>query len=138
MAKKKTDCVFCKIVNGEVGEKPLYEDEDVVAVLDINPYSKGHLLVIPKKHSRWVWDLSLGDYTRLQQKVYGMVSVLRKAFNTDCVQLAIVGMDVDHTHIHLLPRTKDDGLGGLPMKPMDPKPSDQEMQEIAKKIKDSL
>ena len=49
------DCIFCKIVKGEVPSYKIYENADVFAFLDINPYAKGHVLVIPKRHSRWVW-----------------------------------------------------------------------------------
>lgn len=132
------DCVFCKIAKGEIPAEKIYEDDSVVAILDINPYALGHTLVIPKKHSRWLWDMNLGDYTKLKQKVYGMANVLRKAFDTDWIEEFVAGMDVKHTHIHLLPRKRDDGIPELPRQPLSPKPSSEEMKEIAEKIKSFL
>jgi len=132
------DCVFCKIVKGIKEEDKIYEDEEFVAFLDINPCAKGHLMLVPKTHYRWVWDLPDALYTRYLLKIKELAKVLMKVFNTDCVQEAIVGVDVEHAHIHLLPRTKEDGLGGLPTTPLDPKPSEKEMKKIAEKIKSSF
>ncbi len=132
------DCIFCKIVNGIKQEDKIYEDEEFVAFLDINPCAKGHLILVPKKHYRWVWDIPDDIYNRYLLKIKELAKILMKAFDTDCIQEAIVGIDVEHAHIHLLPRTKDDGLGGLPITPLDPKPSEEEMKEISEKIKNSL
>ena len=76
------------------------------------------------------------EYLRYMDKVRYLAGILRKAFDTDCVQMAIIGMDVFHAHIHLLPRVDGDGLGGLPVTEMVPKLSDEEMIEIRDKIKD--
>ena len=59
------ECIFCKIIRGEIPCDRIYEDKDVLAFLDINPFVKGHLLVIPKKHSRWIWDIEDGYYRTL-------------------------------------------------------------------------
>ena len=56
------DCVFCKIIKKEIPASVVYEDEKTLAFLDINPYAKGHLLVIPKKHSKWLWDMPENEY----------------------------------------------------------------------------
>lgn len=138
MEDNKENCVFCNIINGEIKSDKIYEDKETIVLLDINPYSKGHVLVVPKKHSRWVWDMGLKDYTVLKQKVFGIANVLRKAFNTDWVEEVIAGQGVNHTHIHLLPRKPDDGLGEIPIKPLEPKLSEKEMEEIAEKIKSLL
>jgi histidine triad (HIT) family protein len=132
------DCVFCKIISGLSERDKIWEDDDFVAFLDINPCARGHLLVVPRKHSRWVWDMDGGEYLKYMGKVRYLAGVLRKAFDTDCVQGAIVGMDVSHSHVHLLPRVEGDGLGGLPTTPMEPKPSVEEIKEITGKIKGAI
>src|SRR3989344_5626162 len=136
--EKNKECVFCKIARGEIPSTKIYEDKEIIAILDINPYALGHILVIPKKHSKWVWDMSLGDYTKLKQKVYGLANVLRKTFGTEWIEEVIAGIGVQHTHIHLLPRKKEDGLGEVPIKPLNQKPSEKEMKDILEKIKKNL
>ena len=63
---------------------------------------------------------------------------MRKAFDTKWVEEVIAGIGVEHSHVHLLPRQDDDGLPEVPIKPLEPKPSEKEMKEIAKKIKKSI
>jgi histidine triad (HIT) family protein len=140
MAKenKKEECVFCKIISGKIPCYKIYEDSDIISFLDIQPYALGHTLVVPKKHSKWLWDMSLGDYTKLKQKSYGLARVLRKAFDTDWVEEVVAGVGVEHTHIHLLPRKKDDGLQIVPIVPLKVQPSKEEMEKIAEKIRKFL
>ena len=128
-------CIFCKIVGGEIPCHKIWEDEEFLAILDINPCARGHLMVIPKKHYRWVWDIEGDEYLRYMDRVRYLAGVLRRAFDTDCVQSAIVGMDVPHAHIHLLPRVEGDGFDGIPIVPLDPKLTNEEMKEISDKIK---
>jgi len=132
------DCIFCKIANGEIEDFVFWENENAVAVLDINPFIKGHVLVIPKEHSRWVWDIDDKKYYDLMMSVKKVAELLKNAFNVDCVQEFIVGMEVPHVHIHLLPRREGDGFDEIPSKRLDPKPSEEEMKEILDKIKSKL
>jgi histidine triad (HIT) family protein len=132
------NCVFCKLAKGEVEDLRVWEDENFVAFLDINPFVRGHTLIIPKKHTRWVWDLGEKEYLNYLLAVKNLANILKKAFGTECVQLIIAGMDVPHTHIHLLPRLENDGIPAVPKIPLDPKPSEGEMKEIVEKIKVAL
>jgi len=129
------DCVFCKIASGEIPSDFLWEDENFFAILDINPYAKGHVMVIPKKHSRWVWNIKDKEYSDYMIAVKKMAGFLREAFGTDCVQEIIAGLGVPHSHIHLLPRFDGDGLGEIPHKPLYPKLTKDEIKEIGDKIK---
>ena len=132
------DCIFCKIANEEISsENKIYEDDKILAVLDINPYVKGHVLVIPKNHSRWVWDIEEKDYIYLMKKVKYLANVLRRAFDIECVQEGVAGVDIEHSHVHLFP-IPSDWEGGFPCKVLEPKPSKEEMKEIAQKIKMAL
>tara|TARA_Y100000310_G_scaffold271091_1_gene285388 strand:- start:340 stop:747 length:408 start_codon:yes stop_codon:yes gene_type:complete len=132
------DCIFCKIASGEIASEKIWEDDEFFAILDINPYTRGHLLVIPKKHSQWIWDINKKEYSKYMDKVYFLANILRKAFDTKWVEEVIAGIGVEHSHVHLLPRQDDDGLPEVPIKPLEPKPSEKEMKEIAEKIKKSI
>jgi histidine triad (HIT) family protein len=91
------NCIFCKIANKEVPAHIVYEDDNFVAFLDINPLSPGHCMVIPKKHYRWVWDVpNVGEYFEVTRKV---ALAQQKAFDTDWILSKIVGEDVPHAHI---------------------------------------
>ncbi len=95
------DCVFCKIVAGNIPANKVYEDENFLAFLSIDPLSPGHTLVIPKKHYRWVWDVpNAGDFFEVAKKI---ALAEKKAFETDFVLSKIVGEDVPHAHIWVYP-----------------------------------
>ena len=132
------DCIFCKIAQGKIPSNKIYEDDKIICFLDINPFSIGHCLVVPKKHSRWLWDMSEEDYVYLAKKTKFISNVLRKAFKTNWVEEIVAGMGIKHTHIHLFPRKDDDGLGEIPNKILNPVPSKEEMLKIADKIKNCL
>lgn len=95
------DCIFCKIVRKEIPAEIVYEDENFLAFLDINPQSPGHVQVIPKEHVRWVWDVSnVGNYFEVAHKI---ALAQRKAFNTEWILSRIVGDEVPHAHIWVYP-----------------------------------
>lgn len=99
-----SDCVFCKIVNGEIPSHKVYEDENFLAFLDIRPHTPGHTQVIPKKHYRWVWDTpNVGEYFEVVRKV---AKAQQKAFQTDFILSKIVGDEVPHAHIWVFPNDK--------------------------------
>jgi histidine triad (HIT) family protein len=106
------DCIFCKIARGEVPSSKVYEDDKVVAFLDIHPKAPGHTLVIPKEHYRWFTDLPdalSDDLFRAAKKV---AKDLKEKHDADFVRLSIVGTDVPHVHMHLIPLSmKDAGPG---------------------------
>ena len=131
-------CIFCKILKGEIPCYKVYEDHNCFAFLDINPFVKGHVLVIPKNHYKWLWDLPDEDYIPLMRNVKLIANKLKLAFNIDWVEEVVAGIGVDHAHVHLLPRRPDDGLPEVPSKPLEPKLSKEEMEEIKEKIKNSL
>ena len=127
-------CIFCKILKGEIPCYKVYEDHNCFAFLDINPFVKGHVLVIPKNHYKWLWDLPDEDYIPLMKNVKLIANKLKLAFNIDWVEEVVAGIGVDHAHVHLLPRRPDDGLPEVPSKPLEPKLSKEEMEEIKEKI----
>jgi len=134
MAEDK-DCIFCKIVSGEIPAEKVYEDSNVIAFLDIMPIKKGHVLVIPKKHYRWVWDVpNIGGYYEACQKV---ANAQRKAFQTEQVISLVIGDEVPHAHIWLVPITEEGIRDSLDLTNR-LKLSEEELKEIAGKIKSAL
>lgn len=130
------DCVFCKIVRGEIPCYKIYEDGDFLAFLDIKPLTKGNFLAIPKKHYRWTFDVpNFGEYFEFAKKVGLLV---QKALNSESVSFLTLGFDVPHAHIRVFPRYEND----LQRKVIDTKRyekyTDEQMQEIAEKIKEIL
>src|SRR5882724_9520855 len=101
------DCIFCKIIAKEIPAEIVYEDNDFLAFLDINPQSPGHTQVIPKKHYRWVWDVeNVGQYFEVVRKI---AKAQQKAFNTDFILSKIIGDEVPHAHIWVFPDPKISG-----------------------------
>lgn len=101
------NCIFCKIVRGEIPSYKVYEDDKFLAFLDINPQSPGHTQVIPKEHHRWVWDTpNTGEYFEVAKKV---ALAQQKAFETDWILSKIVGDEVEHAHIWVFPNSKVSG-----------------------------
>jgi histidine triad (HIT) family protein len=97
-------CIFCKIANGEIPSNKIWEDENYLAFLDIHPEAEGHTLVIPKKHYRWVWEVE--DYNGYMQKVKEVVKILQEKYKTEVITAKIIGIDVSHAHVHLIPFSK--------------------------------
>lgn len=99
---RMSDCIFCKIAKGETLCFKIYEDEDFLAFLDINPFVDGHTLVIPKKHYQWVWDVpEVGKYFETVRKI---TNHYREVLGDEFVASIIWGTEVPHAHIHLLPK----------------------------------
>src|SRR3989344_7974210 len=100
--EKTESCVFCKIVRGEFPSHRVYEDEKFLVFLDIRPLAPGHVLVIPKQHYRWVWDVpSIGTYFEVVQKV---AKALQKAFDPiEEIHARVIGEEIKHAHIWLYP-----------------------------------
>lgn len=105
---KDSNCIFCKIIAKEIPAEIVYENENFVGIMDINPRSAGHVLVIPKNHYRWVWDVpNIGEYFEATRKI---VLAQKKAMQTDIVYSNIHGIDVHHAHIWIYPDPKSTKL----------------------------
>lgn len=101
------ECIFCKIVRGEIPSHKVYEDEEFLAFLDIHPQSPGHVQVIPKNHYRWVWDVpNIGTYFEVVRKI---AKAQQKAFETEWILSKIVGDEVPHAHIWVFPNDQVSG-----------------------------
>ena len=127
-------CIFCKIVSGNIPSYRVYEDSSFLAFLDIQPLNKGHVLVVPKKHYRWVWDVNdFGGYWEVAKKV---AQAAMSALNAPMVEFLTHGTDIDHAHIWVVPvyQGEEGFINATERKSFD-KP---EMDEISKKIASSI
>jgi len=99
------DSIFTKIIKGEIPSHKIYEDEHVFAFLDIHPVTPGHTLVIPKKQVEFVWDLDDDEYQHLTAAVKKIALYIRETLQVPYVGEQIIGVDVPHAHVHLVPFT---------------------------------
>lgn len=123
-------CIFCKISKREIPSTKVYEDESFFAFLDIQPVSDGHLLIIPKKHIVWMQDAEDETICEIFKLAKKLMLAIKKGIGCDYVQLSIVGKDVPHFHIHLIPRYLKDNLPMFPIKKYKNKESDEAAQKI--------
>ena len=118
-----SDCLFCRIAAGEIPATTVHEDERTIAFMDINPVTRGHLLVIPRRHSRDLLDVDPEDLAATAQTVLVVAGKAARALDADGVNVvnncgAAAGQTVFHFHGHVVPRHAGDGfhvpLGGPP------------------------
>ncbi|MBS3176707.1 HIT domain-containing protein [Candidatus Woesearchaeota archaeon] len=115
LEEQKANCVFCKIVKGEIPSKKVFEDEQVLAILDINPATKGHVLLLPKEHYPILPLIPREIFTHLFKITHTITEALAKAMLTTGATLFIAngqaaGQQSPHFLFHLVPREADDGL----------------------------
>ncbi|MBO6108770.1 MAG: HIT family protein [Eubacterium sp.] len=130
------NCIFCKIIKGDIPSTAVYEDDDVKAILDVNPAAEGHVIVIPKEHAENVFSISDEALMKTICVAKRVAAALKKAYNCDGVNIIqnngeAAGQTVFHLHIHVIPRYEGDTVN-VGWKPGD-KP--ENMEEIAAKIK---
>jgi len=110
------DCIFCRIVKGEIPSSKVFEDEFTLAFLDIAPINKGHVLVIPKKHYVDIHDLPEGEFRHVAATLKKVAGALKEATGCSGINVLqangkIAGQEVFHFHVHVIPRFEGDGLG---------------------------
>jgi len=134
------DCIFCKIANGEIPSYTVYQDDDTLAFLDINPNTRGHTLVIPTKHATNITDMDDKDIASVFRTVRKVVSGLQAAINPEGFNLVVnhgevAGQVIHHFHCHVIPRNTGDSIEynfeGIT-------PSPEEFQELAGKVAEHI
>ena len=107
------DCIFCKIIAGEIPTEKIYEDDNFIVVLDINPVTKGHTLIIPKKHFKTLLDApsTIGsDFFSIAKKIaLDLMEKGNEGFHFIINNFKAGQQEVDHIHAHIIPRKLDDG-----------------------------
>jgi histidine triad (HIT) family protein len=111
-----SDCVFCRIVKGEIPCAKLFENERVLAFMDVNPVATGHVLVIPKAHSSNVADMSDCEVAAVASALKALAPAVMKATRSEGYNIlnnygAAAGQAVEHVHFHIIPRIHGDGRG---------------------------
>ena len=107
------DCIFCKIVKGEIPCNKIYENDKVLSFADINPINTGHVLIIPKTHAETIWEIEIEDLTAIHQSSQKIARALKTVLKPDGIAFLqlngkAVNQVVPHYHLHLIPRTTTD------------------------------
>jgi len=140
VTSRMIDCVFCRIVKGELPCAKVYEDERVIGFLDINPVNPGHTLVLPKRHYGTLFEISLDDLHACATASKKIATAVYKAVNASGLNLfqnnyPSAGQLIDHIHFHIVPRfSRDKVLNLWPGKPC----PQVELVEICEKIRTEL
>ena len=126
--------IFTKIINGEIPSYKIAEDDNFLAFLDVNPNAKGHTLCIPKKEIDKIFDMDEDLYLELMQFSRKIAIALEKAIDCKRVGMAVVGLEVPHVHVHLIPLNEMDEMRFQNKVKLEK----EEFEEIVKKIQKSL
>ena len=126
--------IFSKIVKNEINCFKILEDKNHLAFLDIRPNTRGHTLCIPKKENDYIFDLSEKEFLDLMKFARVVAVGIKKAIDCSRVAISVVGLEISHTHIHLIPINSMEDLNFKHKVSF----SEKEMEDIAKKIKDSV
>ncbi|MFK5883762.1 MAG: HIT family protein [Candidatus Izemoplasma sp.] len=135
------DCIFCKILNDDISSYKIYEDDNVLAFLDITQGTKGHTLLIPKQHIANIYDLDEDLAEKVFKVIPKIARALKKSFNPIGINIMNNNQQplqsVFHYHIHLIPRYKDDGMIFSTVNNFG-KFSDEYLTNLTKTIKENL
>ncbi len=133
---KKEDCIFCKIANGEIPSRTIYEDDTFRVIMDLSPATKGHALILPKEHYEDLFSLPDTLTKEAFALAKKMASQIKEALQCDGFNIvqnngSVAGQTIFHFHIHLIPRYNDD-LQKISWEPQNVKP--EKLDEIMKQI----
>jgi histidine triad (HIT) family protein len=131
------DCIFCKVLAGEIPSERVYEDDHAVAVMDINPWTRGHAVVIPRKHAADVFEIEDSELEHVIVAAKRLATKMRDTLGCDGINLlqsngSAAWQTIFHLHFHVIPRYEDDPLE-LPTRPQPAKP--EELAEVAAEIR---
>jgi histidine triad (HIT) family protein len=136
-------CIFCRIVDGDLPSRTVYETDEALAFLDANPLVRGHTLVVPTAHHERVGDLPADTAGAVFAAVSAVAPRIERAVDADGTTVAVndgpaAGQEVPHAHVHVVPRFEDDGVGPI-HRLFDDRPSlsDAELDDVAAAIRDA-
>lgn len=135
------ECIFCKIIDGEIPAVKVLDEELVIAFMDINPSNQGHMLVVPKRHAENIFEIPESDLAATIKAVKRCANAVKEALKAEGITvLQLNGKASDqiipHIHIHIIPRWENDGL---PVSTWEMKQGDmKEIQDIARKVQEHL
>ena len=131
-------CVFCKIIAGEIPSTAVYEDDDFKAILDVNPAARGHVIIVPKKHAADIFELEDEEAAKVFPIAKKIATALKKTYGCDEVNVLqnngeAAGQTVFHLHVHVVPRYYGDGVN-IMWKPGET----PDLNEVAEEIRKNL
>ncbi len=135
------NCIFCKILAGEIPSAVVYEDDDFKAILDVNPAVRGHVIILPKNHAANIFELPDEDASKVMVVAKKIAAAVRKTYSCDGVNIlqnngAAAGQSVFHLHVHVIPRYEGDtdsiNIGWRPGE------TPEDLADIAEEIKKNL
>jgi histidine triad (HIT) family protein len=137
VAEAESDCIFCKILRGELPGEVVDEDEHTVAFMDINPWTRGHAVVIPRRHARNLYEIDDDELARTAVAAKRLATRMRDRLGCDGINLInscepAAWQTIFHLHIHVIPRYDDDPLQ-LPTRPQPADP--EELAQLAAEIR---
>jgi histidine triad (HIT) family protein len=141
---KDPNCIFCKIIAGELSARVIVQNEKAMALLDAFPLAAGHTLVIPKSHYAKVQQMSEQDAVAVFDMVWKLARAVETASQVHASMIAIhngsdAGQEVQHVHVHIVPRKTGDGAGAIhSMFKIKPKLSPQDLDSLQNEILDNL
>ncbi len=129
-------CTFCKIVKGEIPSVKIWEDEDHIAILDIDPSTRGHSLIIPKAHHETIFDISKPEFDKAMNAAKKVAEILKEKLKADGMNLLISSgeaaqQEVPHLHVHLIPRYEGESFKIK----LENKTENKNLEEVAKLLK---
>jgi len=127
--------IFTKIISGDIPSHKVAENENCIAILDINPLARGHVLVIPKKEVDYIFDIDNEDYQKLWLFAKEVSAAIKKAIACKRVGIAVIGLEVPHAHIHLIPLQNVSDINFSRPKLH---PSQEELSRTAEEIRKNL
>jgi len=125
------NCIFCRIVKGEIPCIKIWEDKNYLAILDVHPINPGHVLLMPKKHTEYLFDLKDKEYGELMLAGKKIAILIKNKLNPKKVGMAVEGFGVPHIHIHLVPVNNGNELNPERAKRAEKK----DLEDIANKLK---
>ncbi len=133
------DCIFCKMIKGDIPAEKVFEDDHVITVMDIHPKAPGHVMVIPKVHASNILELPEEEIKPLFSAVKKVVNMINEALSPKGFTMglnhgSVSGQEVNHIHFHIIPRFEGDG--GSSLNSVVDNPPEEEIAEIAGKIRE--
>jgi len=128
------DCIFCKIAAKQISSQIIYEDNDLISFLDINPINFGHALIIPKKHFANMFETPDDLVSKCFLKAKELAPKVVKAVKADYCHISVAGQDVAHFHVHIIPRYNNDGLETWPTKKTNNEELNKTKEDILKEL----
>lgn len=129
------NCIFCKIVKGEIPSYKVWEDENFLAFLTINPHTSGHTLVIPKEHTEYLYDMSDEKLSELFKATKPLAQKLQQVFQPQSGKIGVIvaGLEVPHVHVHLIPMNTEKDLEFSSATSASP----EDLNEVQRKIQET-